>query len=401
MKQQAQATPLIHLFWIFLKLGCTSFGGPVAHIGFFHLEFVKKRRWYDEQEYLQLVALCQFLPGPASSQVGMAIGYKVRGYLGSLVSFLGFTLPSALLMTLFAVTLISDSALTHSSIFYMLKLFAVAVVLHAICNMLKAQLNGYLAGFICIASTVFALVFSGIASQIVIISLAGLVAYLYDQKKPKPQEAASIITFKEQAGFRLIISYALLLLCIPMISEWLDSNAYLELFAGAYQAGALVFGGGHVVLPLLETKFVAPDLINPEQFLAGYSLAQAIPGPLFTFASYLGALFPGIPPIWGAILASIGIFLPGYLLVIGLLPYWQSICESPKLKAAIQGINSSVIGLLIATFISPVVTHSIHSITDISLALVLFICLYFAKLAPYTLLFISLIAALIFDYAYF
>lgn len=393
---------LTALFTIFFRLGCTSFGGPTAHISYFHHEFVTKRKWYKAEEYLQLVALCQFLPGPASSQVGMAIGFNRRGYIGSLISFVGFTLPSFILMTGAAFAVNRYTAFTDSSIFYALKLIAVAVVFHAIIAMIKAQIKTKISTFICLMSVSTALMVDGVFSHISIITTSGLFGYLcLNSDHPNtnsPETKKNFFQHNKYFGLSLLIIFFLLLTLSPIYNAINPSN-YSLIFDSFYRTGSLVFGGGHVVLPLLESEFVTPNIINGDTFLYGYSLAQAIPGPLFTFASYLGFIASEtISPFLGALIATLAIFLPGYLLVISLLPYWQSLCTNQKLQSTIGAINASVIGLLMASFINPIFMNTIHTKIDVSVFLFLFACLYFFKISPGKLILASLTASLIFDF---
>tara|TARA_R110002167_G_scaffold44935_7_gene135041 strand:- start:1183 stop:2400 length:1218 start_codon:yes stop_codon:yes gene_type:complete len=390
---------LLELFTLFIRLGCTSFGGPIAHIGFFHQEFVTKKKWYSENEYLQILALCQLLPGPASSQLGMAIGLNARGYLGSLVSFIGFTLPSALLMASFALLINFYDDLSDSSALYSLKIIAVAVVAQAIVTMGKAQCIGTVKASITTISAFVALTNNNPFNHIVIIIFAGLAGYLFCQVQLKEvvNTANQPKTSHKRLGLLLIATFLLLLITSPILQS-VSSNELVTIFDSFYRSGALVFGGGHVVLPLLESELVSTGLINSKDFLYGYSVAQAIPGPLFTFSSYLGVLsVDQSSPFIGSLVSTIAIFLPGYLLVIGLLPHWQSLCKNENLNKAISGINASVVGLLIASFIQPIWLETIHTSLDIAFALVAFIGLTLLNLSPLKLISIALSIAFAFD----
>ncbi|MFT6907637.1 MAG: chromate transporter [Oleiphilaceae bacterium] len=395
-----QNTPitLLNLFALFFRLGCTSFGGPIAHIGFFHHEFVDKRKWYSEEEYLQMVALCQFLPGPASSQVGMAIGLNARGYMGSLISFIGFTLPSALLMMSFAFLIESNRELIESSVLYVLKIVAVAVVAQAIWTMSKAQCLDAVRVSITLTSVFLAITINNPFSQILIIMCAGFAGYLFCKPELNQINGKNYHTPKsKRLSILLITTFFIILFAAPFLSNF-SNNDLVSIFDSFYRSGALVFGGGHVVLPLLENELVSTGLIDNEQFLYGYSVAQAIPGPLFTFSSYLGVLsVDNSSPIIGSLVATFAIFLPGYLLLVSLLPYWQTLCKNETLSKAIRGINASVVGLLIASFIYPIWIETIHSLLDLIFAVLLFIALIFWKLSPLKLISISVAAALIFD----
>jgi chromate transporter len=384
------------LFIIFLRLGCTSFGGPIAHIGFFHQEFVTKRRWYSEDEFLQIVALCQFLPGPASSQVGMALGLNARGYLGSITSFIAFTLPSALIMMTFAFLVSHSNFLADSSILYTLKLVAVAVVSQAIWSMCKSLNADTVKIIITISSTTFALFFAGPFTQIIIIFCAGLAGLIMCKHCSKQNTIASAPANKK-LSILLIALFISILVLSPFFTRFNTSDLSV-IFDSFYRAGALVFGGGHVVLPLLENELVKTGFISNEEFLYGYSLAQAIPGPLFTFSTYLGALSANEnTEIVGAIIATLAIFLPGYLLVVALLPYWQTLRQNVKLNKSIAGINASVIGLLIASFINPITMNSISSLKDIVITLCLLAMLMLMKISPFKVIMVSVFTALLFD----
>ena len=387
------------LFFIFFRLGCISFGGPVAHIGFFHQEFVTKRKWYSEEAYLQLVSLSQILPGPASSQVGMAIGYNARSYIGSFVSFIGFTLPSALLMGCFAFLVTSNTSLADSSVLYVLKIVALAVVAQAIWTMGKAQCSDRIPASIAILSACSSLYIDTIYIQFIIILIGGIAGnFLCQSKKELRVSSIDIPSRNSILPIILISSFIIILIISPLISVN-SSNELIKIFDSLYRSGALVFGGGHVVLPLLESELVSTGRVNQDQFLFGYGLAQAIPGPLFTFASYLGVIaMSATTPLLGGIVASLAIFLPGYLLIIGILPYWQKVANNQKLKNTIKGINAAVIGLLIASFFDPIWLSTIHSSLDIIVALLILSALTIWKLQPLLLVLISITFALLFDF---
>ncbi len=394
---QQTSISLFKLFSLFFRLGCTSFGGPIAHIGFFHHEFVTKRKWYAEDDYLQLVALCQFLPGPASSQVGMAIGLNARGYAGSLVSFLGFTLPSALLMMAFAFLIDEYEGLSDSSVLYSLKIVAVGVVAHAIWSMGKNQCRDTVKILITLASTFLALTSDNPFSQLLIIISAGIAGYLFCTANPGRITSASNKPYSKKFSIAFLTLFFLLLIVTPFVNEN-SSNDLFAIFDSFYRSGALVFGGGHVVLPLLENELVSTGLINSERFLYGYSAAQAVPGPLFTFSSYLGVIIANnSSPVMGSLLATFAIFLPGYLLLVGLLPYWQTVCKNEKLNNAINGINASVVGLLVASFINPIWLETIHTPFDILMALLVLIGLTILKLPPLKVIALAVISVLLFD----
>ena len=386
-KSEPQASPpsLWQLFIIFLTLGCTSFGGPLAHLDFFRFEFVEKRRWLSDQDYAELVALCQFLPGPASSQVGMAIGFLKRSYAGALVSFLGFTLPSFVLMLLFALYLQHlalqqqggfDAGLVHT-----LKLVAVAVVAQALYGMSKTMCPDWPRRLFALAVMLLLLWQPGVWQQLAVIVMAAFCGRYFVLVLPQPLPASPA---KPRLAPVLLGLFLLLLLLMPLLAG-ISENGLLSLMDKFYRAGSLVFGGGHVVLPMLQAELV-PELIDNQSFLAGYGLAQALPGPLFAFASFLGAA-SDLPysPLLLAFVASVAIFLPAMLLVLGALPYWQQLKSKTAVQQAMAGVNAAVVGVLACAFVNPVASSSIGSVTDLLWVLLAVLLLVKAKLSPFYL----------------
>jgi chromate transporter len=350
---------LLQIFLIFLKLGCTSFGGPVAHLGFFRQEFVQKRRWLDDAAYAELVALCQFLPGPASSQLGMALGFIQHRVAGAIAAWLGFTLPSALLLGYLAYAV--AAGFDMSPWIAGLKIVAVAVVAQALWGMSRSLVNGLPQLLLVTVAALLTLFSAGVLTQISIIAGAALIGWQLQPPTPKIQTVApeTVKMPAQQRGVSLGcgILFGALLLALPLLAAY--SPAFM-LFDSFYRAGALVFGGGHVVLPLLEAEMLSQGLVSKTDLVAAYGAAQAVPGPLFTIASYLGvAAGVDSSPIFNGILATIAIFLPGFLLVLAVLPWWQQVRCFPAVQHAVTGINAAVVGMLLAAWYDPVLTSAI------------------------------------------
>lgn len=371
------------VFWIFLRLGLTSFGGPVAHLGFFREEFVTRRQWLSDRSYADLVALCQFLPGPASSQVGIALGFSRAGYSGALAAWVGFTLPSAVALILFAIGLSSvDNNLSHGAL-QGLKVVAVAVVAQAVWGMARGLCTDVKRITIMMLATCGALLIPSIWSQVGLIILAGITGMvLFKPSQLAPHEPLPIQISRRTGGFWLVLFF-ILLIGLPLATEAF-SNQTLSIVDAFYRAGSLVFGGGHVVLPLLQTEVVPTGWVSEEVFLAGYGATQAMPGPLFTFAAFLGASMTSLPNGWtGGLIALIAIFVPSFLLVIGALPFWESLRQNLRMQSALGGINASVVGLLLAALYQPVWTSAILSAQDFALGLLALVALMFWKLPPW------------------
>lgn len=348
------------VFLIFLRLGCTSFGGPIAHLGYFRQAFVVRRRWLDEPAYAELVALCQLLPGPTSSQVGMALGLgRARGW-GLLAAWLGFTLPSALLLILFALGLARYPELADSAAVHGLKVFAVAVVAQAVWSMGRTLCPDTRRRVVALIVAGLTLWLPGSTGQLLGLGLAALVGRLALAPTATPPALSLQSGLSRRLGVVALLLFLLPLLLLP---------AWSSLGEGVYRAGALVFGGGHVVLPLLQAVVVPTGLVSDGQVLAGYGLAQAVPGPLFTFAAYLGALVPSALPAWfNGLLWTLLIFLPGALVLLAALPFWQSLRQHPGWQRALTGLNAGVVGLLLAALYDPVWTGAIHGLLDVAMA---------------------------------
>jgi chromate transporter len=364
------------VFWAFLKLGVTSFGGPVAHLGYYREELVIRRRWLDEATFADLVALCQFLPGPASSQVGFSLGVlRGNGLMGGLAAWLAFTLPSAVIMFAFALGAAHFTGFLAESFLHGLKLVAVAVVAQAVWGMAQSLTPDKPRAAIALAALLVVVLFSGSLAQISAIVLgAALGLWLCRGEAAAVSGRLNFPVTRLNGGVALIL-FAALLLLTPVVATAMGSHT-LAVFDAFYRSGSLVFGGGHVVLPLLQAEVVTPGWVSNEAFLAGYGLAQAVPGPLFTFASYLGAVM-NTPPngLAGATIALAALLLPGMLLVYGMLPFWDSFRTRPAAQAAMRGTNAAVVGILAAALYNPVWTGAVITPRDFALALVGFLLL--------------------------
>jgi len=366
---------LFEVFTAFTKLGLTSFGGPIAHLSYFHDEFVKRRKWIDEHAYADLVALCQFLPGPASSQVGMAIGLSRAGYIGAVVAWIAFTLPSALILVLFGLG-VSKFHLDHSWL-HGLKVVAVAVVAQAIWGMaVKLCPDKTRATIAVVAAAITAMTTSAIV-QLFVILLGGVVGIVFLRKHQELPHVPMKSKVGHTAGGVLLFLFAALLIFLPIAASQSREQS-IKLFDSFYRAGSLVFGGGHVVLPLLQAGVVPTGWVSNEMFMAGYGAAQAIPGPLFSLSAYLGAVSKVSPAGWlGAAICLIAAFLPSFLLIVGVLPFWEKIRRHSEMRYAMQGINAAVVGLLLSAFYSPVWTSAIFNPKDFALATICFLLLVF------------------------
>ncbi|WP_321368468.1 chromate efflux transporter [uncultured Desulfuromusa sp.] len=371
------------IFLIFLKLGLTSFGGPVAHLGYFREEFVNRRKCLKEESYADIVALCQFLPGPASSQVGISIGLSQAGIFGGLAAWTGFTLPSAFALVLFAYGISGlQETVVEVGWLHGLKVVAVAVVAQAIWGMTRALCPDWPRKILALLAAVIAVSWEGISGQLLAMVVGALFGryYLHDKETVSPTTQLSIPN-RKVAIFSLGL-FLTLFLTLPLLSQ--QGSQVLALFDSFYRSGALVFGGGHVVLPLLQAEVVTPGWISKDLFLAGYGAAQAVPGPLFTFAAYLGAALQAPPNGWsGGLICLLAIFLPSFLLVVGILPFWETLRKKKRIRSALIGINAAVVGLLLAAFYDPVWSSGILSIGDFVLALIAFGLLTFWKLPPW------------------
>ena len=380
---------------VYTRLGLSCFGGPIAHIGYFRDEFVVRRRWLDEQSYADLVALCQFLPGPASSQVGFSIGLMRAGYLGGLAAWAGFTLPSAIALVLFAYGASALGGPTGAGLLHGLRLVAVAIVAQAVWGMARTLAPDRERASIAAAAALIILINSASLAQIAAILLGGIAGLWLCRAAPPPPSTGHVaVPVSRAVGLAALAAFFLLLAGLPVLCVLIPSEG-TALFDAFYRSGALVFGGGHVVLPLLREAFVTPGWVSDDTFLAGYGAAQSVPGPLFTFAAYLGTVVSVSPHgISGAVLGVIAIFLPGMLVLVGILPFWETFRKRADAQAIMRGVNAAVVGLLGAALYSPVWTGSIRSPGDFGIALVGFVLLTVWRAPPLVVVAVSAIGGM-------
>jgi chromate transporter len=367
----------VEVLFVFLRLGLTSFGGPVAHLGYFRDEFVLRRRWLTDRAYADLVALCQFLPGPASSQVGMAVGLMRAGYPGLLAAWTAFTLPSAIILVAFAYGAGTLEAAAGTGWIQGLKAAAVAVVAHAVLGMAANLTPDKERATTAVLGMIGAMLIPSALGQVLVIVCGGLIglAWLRPAVGPATEDDALAVAVRPRTALLFLAVFFALLLLLPLLAAS-TSNSTLRLIDGFYRAGSLVFGGGHVVLPLLQAEVVETGLVDREAFLAGYGATQAVPGPLFTFSAYLGAVLKTPPSgIAGASIALIAIFVPSALLIIGGLPFWARLRSAPLAQRALSGVNAAVVGLLAAALYNPVFTEGITSPLTMAIAAASFVAL--------------------------
>ncbi|MRX72903.1 chromate efflux transporter [Bacillus lacus] len=381
----------IEILLVSTKLGFTSFGGPIAHLGYFRNEYVKKRQWLDEKSYADLIALCQFLPGPASSQVGIAIGTIRGGMLGGILSWIGFTLPSVIALILFA-QLVHTYEIADAGWLQGLKIVAVAVILQAILGMGSKLTPDKERITIAAAAAAFTLLLPNAFVQIAIIAAAGLIGILLYKNNVLEKSAEIPVNISKRMGAAALAVFGILLAGLPLLRTLTD-NIHIQLFDTFYRVGSIVFGGGHVVLPLIEREVVPNGLIDPETFIAGYGAAQAVPGPLFTFASFLGTSINGLS---GAVIATAAVFLPSFLLVIGIIPFWSKVRSMPKVQAALTGVNAAVVGILLAALYNPVWTSTIYSTVHFIIALISFLLLQYWKVPAWLIVVLTALAGALF-----
>lgn len=363
------------VFWVFLKLGVTSFGGPIAHLGYFRDEIVERRKWLNDTDYGDLVALGQFLPGPASSQVGFGIGLYRAGPAGAIAAFLAFTLPSAILLLAFAFGASLFQGVVGGGLLTGLKIVAVAIVAQAVWGMARTLTPDRQRAGIAVVAAIVALLLAGSVGQISALVIGAIAGLIFCRAAANPGGTMIRFPVTRTAGVICLTLFTLLLAGLPILASTTE-NGTVQLFDAFYQAGALVFGGGHVVLPLLQAGVVDSGWVTSDQFLAGYGAAQAVPGPLFTFAAYLGALSTiGPGGIAGAAVALAGIFLPGFLILVGVLPFWNAFRTRPWAQAIMRGANAAVVGILAAALYDPVFTTAITGAASFGLALVCFVLL--------------------------
>lgn len=381
------------IFLVFLRLGLTSFGGPVAHLGYFHSTLIKRLGWLDEDSFAELIALCQFLPGPSSSQVSIGIGLAKGGWPGAIAAWTGFTLPSALVMTMLGIGMGYFGAGIPGWLSHGLILVAVPVVAQAILLMTRQLCPDWPRRFLALVSTLILLWLPWPAIQPLTIAVGGALGWFFLKARGKNLPMAFPAGLDRRAAFGALGLFFLLLALLPFASGLFHNHA-LAVFSAFYQSGALVFGGGHVILPLLQSAVVPTGWVLGADFLAGYGAAQAMPGPLFSFAAYLGAVMTSTPNnLGGAALCLAAIYLPSFLLVIGALPVWEAVRHHPQVRGALNGVNAVVVGLLLAAFCRPVWTSAIHAPSDLLLALAGFGLLTAVNMPSWAVVILTVIGA--------
>ncbi len=366
------------VFWVFLRLGLTSFGGPVAHLAYFREAFVQRRRWLSDEAYADLVALCQFLPGPGSSQVSMVIGLRRAGWSGLLAAWVAFTLPSAILLVAFAYGVAAFGDVSGAGWLDGVKAAAVAVVAQAVIQMARTLTPDLSRLVIAAVGAGVLLVVASPVTQIAVIVLGGLVGWLW-LRPDHPEAVRTLARVSHRGGVLALTAFTTLLVALPVLAAVTDDPA-LRLADIFYRTGALVFGGGHVVLPLLEAQTVQTGLLDGDTFLAGYGAAQAVPGPLFTFSAYLGASMESAPNgVLGAAIALVAVFLPAGLLVVGVLPFWDRLRQAPAARSVVMGVNAAVVGILAAALYDPVITHGLVSPGTVAIAVAVFVSQWWSR----------------------
>ena len=369
------------VFAAFLKLGLTSFGGPIAHLGYFREELVNRRKWLSDHAYADLVALCQFLPGPASSQVGFALGLMRAGWMGALAAFTAFTLPSALVLLVFAITAASIAGPIGTGALHGLKIVAVAIVAQAVWGMAKTLCPDKERAAIAVGAVAMLAFLPGAMGMVGAIIVGAALGLALGRGTGAPIGGHITMPVTRGIAGAALLAFVGLLVLLPLLA---GQGQTLAVFDSFYRAGALVFGGGHVVLPLLEAEVVQPGWVTPDAFLAGYGAAQAVPGPLFTFAAYLGTVLGPEPNgVVGSVIALLAVFLPGFLILIGVLPYWDQFRSMARAKSLMQGANAAVVGILGAALYSPLFTSAIGDMRDFTLALACFVLLMAWKMPPW------------------
>ncbi|MSQ26928.1 MAG: chromate efflux transporter [Dehalococcoidia bacterium] len=364
------------------KLGLTSFGGPVAHIGYFHQEYVVRRKWLDDHTYFDLVALCQFLPGPGSSQIGLALGLLRAGPLGALAAWLGFTLPSAVALVAFAYGVERLAPEQSAGWIHGLKIVAVAVVAQALWSMARTLCPDRERISIALLACIGILAWPLPLIQAMVIALGGVIGWRFLRTAEELQPVRLPVPYGRRLGAALLVVFIASLIALPVARQLFPSHA-LSLFDSFYRSGSLVFGGGHVVLSLLQAEVIPPGWVSNEQFLAGYGAAQAVPGPLFTFSAYLGAVMGPEPNGWqGAAIALVAIFLPSFFLVFGILPFWDDLRARSQVRSALGGVNAAVVGILLAALYTPLWTSAIVRPPDFALGIAAFGLLMFWRVPP-------------------
>ncbi|MBI3514228.1 MAG: chromate efflux transporter [Proteobacteria bacterium] len=388
----------LEVLLVFLRLGLTSFGGPVAHLGYFRTEFVERRKWLDEVDYTDIVALCQFLPGPASSQVGIVIGTLRAGLAGGLAAWLAFSGPSAVALIVFAYGVGALGDVTQSAWLHGLKIVAVAVVAQAVWGMARNLCPDRARATVAVGAALMALTVPSAMGQIGAIVVGGAIGWRFLPGSVDGDARPLPATIGRRLAVGALALFLVLLIGLPIIAATIPDHA-IALFSSFYRSGALVFGGGHVVLPLLQQAVVPPGWVGNDAFLAGYGAAQAVPGPLFTFAAYLGAVMGPAPNGWlGGVICLVAIYLPSFLLLLGVLPYWDAVRRRTDVRAALKGVNAAVVGLLLAALYTPVWTSAIQTAADFALVLVAFLLLVLWQVPPWLVVVLGALAAAALDH---
>ena len=391
----AQRASFLEVLLVFLRLGVTSFGGPVAHLGYFRAEFVERRKWLDEAAYVDIVALCQFLPGPASSQVGITLGTLRAGLPGALAAWFGFTMPSAVAMIAFGYGVAELGDISHVPWLHGLKIVAVAVVAQAVWGMARSLCPDRERATLAAGAAVLALAEPSAAGQIGAIVAGGLIGWWLLPEASGNKAAPLAVNIGRPLAVGALVLFFALLFGLPALAA-ASSNHITALISSFYRSGALVFGGGHVVLPLLQQAVVPPGWVSNDVFLAGYSAAQAVPGPLFTFAAYLGTMMRPAPNGWtGGLISLVAIYLPSFLLLIGILPFWDALRTRMGVQAALKGVNAAVVGLLLAALYRPVWTSAIFTPADFALGVVALLLLVMWRVPPWAVVVLGAVGATI------
>ncbi|WP_028784730.1 chromate efflux transporter [Thalassobacillus devorans] len=387
---------LLEILAVSTKLGLTSFGGPVAHLAYFKDEYIDRRKWLDDKTYADIIALCQFLPGPASSQVGISIGMLRGGILGGFVAWFGFTVPSIIVLIIFAM-LYQTFTLGDAGFIHSLKVVAAAVVLHALIGLGKKLTPDKTRIAIALVAAAIMLLYPSAWMQIIIIVAAGLLGIKLFSDKAEPKVQTFQVNISKKLGITSLGILVFTLVILPVITKMTD-NPLLSIFDTFFRVGSLVFGGGHVVLPMIEREVVPQGWLTADEFLAGYGMAQAVPGPLFTFSSYLGTMIEGIP---GAIVATVGIFLPSFLLIIAALPFLNELRKRKDFQGILMGVNASVVGILLAAFYDPVIKSSIFDAADFALGAILFALLNIWKVPAWMIVILGVAGGYLFSFINF
>ncbi len=386
---------LLEVLLVFLRLGVTSFGGPVAHLGYFRAEFVERRKWLDEAAYVDIVALCQFLPGPASSQVGITLGTLRAGLPGALAAWFGFTMPSAVAMVAFGYGVAELGDISHVPWLHGLKIVAVAVVAQAVWGMARTLCPDRERATLAAGAALLALAMPSAAGQIGAIVAGGLIGWRLFAGASANKGAPLAVHIARPLAVGALVLFFALLFGLPALAA-ASSNHVTALISSFYRSGALVFGGGHVVLPLLQQAVVPPGWVSNDTFLAGYGAAQAVPGPLFTFAAYLGTVMGPAPNGWiGGLICLVAIYVPSFLLLMGILPFWDALRTRAGVQAALKGVNAAVVGLLLAALYTPVWTSAIFTPADFALGVVAFLLLALWAVPPWLVVILGAVGATI------